>query len=182
MTHDEIRIRTNQAPNKVYYCRSAGFNIQIKKVGQNGAVFTIPLENIYGVCYSICNSDELANIQDDNNWRYGMNIPTGTKLQYHFNNTNSFDVYNPSDKVINPYLQNDKLTIKLSFNGGNFTLTNTTKGSNWSYNKVSQGSDTFLINGVESNLNGNPCTRDTNYGHIILEKGNNHFTTNGTSK
>ena len=83
--------------------------------------------------------------------------------------------------MINPYLQNDKLTIKLSFNGGNFTLTNTTNGSNWSYNKGSNGSDTFLINGVESSLNGNPCTRDTNYGHIILEKGNNHFTTNGTS-
>ena len=89
MTHDEIRIRTNQAPNKVYYCRSVGFNIQIKKVGQNGVVFTIPLENVYGVCYSICNSDELENIQDDNNWSYGMNIPTGTKLQYHFNNTNA---------------------------------------------------------------------------------------------
>ena len=44
------------------------------------------------------------------------------------------------------------------------------------YNKGSN-----LINGVESSLNGNPCTRDTNYGHIILEKGNNHFTTNGTS-
>ena len=110
-----------------------------------------------------------------------MNIPTGAQLKYHFTNDNAFDVYNPSDKVINPYLQNDKLTIKLSFNGSNFTLTNTTNGSNWSYNKSSQGKDTFLINGVESSLNGNPCTKDTNYGHIILEKGTNHFTTNGTS-
>lgn len=80
---------------KPIICRSVGFNIQIKKVGQNGAIFTIPLENVYDVCYSICNNDELKNIQDDNNWSYGMNIPTGTKLQYYFNNTNSFDIYKP---------------------------------------------------------------------------------------
>ena len=30
------------------------------------------------------------------------------------------------------------------------------------YNKGSNGSDTFLINGVESSWNGTPCTRYTN--------------------
>ena len=80
MTHEEIRVRTNQAPNKVYYCHSAGFNIAIKKVGQNGAVFTIPLQNVHGICYSICNSDEIENIQDDDNWSYEYSYRCSVKV------------------------------------------------------------------------------------------------------
>lgn len=181
MTKEVIRVRCNTAPNKVYYCRSMPFEITISKVGQLGAVFTIPLDNPSGLAYSICNSDEFNNLEKYGNWSYGMNIPNNYPLQYHFSNTNNFTVYNPSDIDINPYLQNDKLSIQVKFSGNNITIKNNTNGSNWTYKKSGNGSDVLLINGVNSSLNGTPCSKDTNYGHIQLDKGINDFAISGAN-
>lgn len=181
MTKEIIRIRCNTAPNKVYYCRAMPFQITPTKVGSAGAVFTIPLDNPSGLAYSIANSDELVNVNENDNWSYGMNIPNGKQLQYHFTNTNKFTLFNPSDIDINPYLQNDKLSISVKFTGDNITIKNTTNGSNWSYSKSGNGSDTLLINGVTSSLNGTPCSKDTNFGHIKLDKGNNDFEISGAT-
>lgn len=181
MTKEIIRIRCNIAPKKVYYCRSMPFSIAPSKVGSAGAVFTVPLDNPSGLAYSIAPSDEIVNINENDNWSYGMNIPNGKQLQYHFTNTNKFTVYNPSDIDINPYLQNDKLSISVKFTGDNITIKNTTNGSTWSYNKSGNGSDTLLINGVTSSLNGNPCSKDTNFGHIQLDKGDNNFEITGAN-
>lgn len=178
MTRDVIRVRCNTSPCKVYYCRAGQFNIQIKKVGQCGAVFTIPLDNPSGMAYSLVNSDEFSDSSEIDNWSYGMNIPTDIPLIYHFTN-NSFSVYNPSDKRINPYLNGDKLTISIKFNGSHFNLKNHTNGTNWSYNKASNGNDTILLNGVNSSLNNQPCSKDTNFGHIELDQGWNDFTVDG---
>ena len=175
MTKEVIRIRCNTAPNKVYFCRAMPFQIAPSKVGSAGAVFTIPLDNPSGLAYSIAPSDEIVNVNENDNWSYGMNIPSNKQLKYHFTNSNKFTVYNPSDIDINPYLQNDKLSISVKFTGDNITIKNTTNGSTWSYNKSSNGSDTLLINGVTSSLNGNPCSKDTNFGHIKLDKGDNNF-------
>lgn len=181
MTKDIIRVRCNTAPNKVYYCRAMPFKIAPTKVGSAGAVFTLPLDNPSGLSYSIAPSDEIVNINENDNWSYGMNIPSNKQLKYHFRNTNKFTVYNPSDIAINPYLQNDKLSISVKFTGNDITIKNTTNGSNWSYNKSGNGSDTLLINGVTSSLNGNPCSKDTNYGHIQLDKGDNNFEITGAN-
>lgn len=179
MTKEIIRIRCNTAPNKVYYCRAMPFQIAPTKVGSAGAVFTVPLDNPSGLAYSICNSDEISNLDKGSEWSYGMNIPNNYPLQYHFSNTNNFTVYNPSDVDINPYLQNDKLSIQVKFSGNNITIKNNTNGSNWTYNKKGNGSDTILINGVNSSLNGNPCSKDTNFGHIQLDKGANDIVITG---
>lgn len=181
LTKDIIRVRCDTAPNKVYYCRSNQFDIQIKKVGDLGVVFTVPLDNSSGLAYSICNSDEISNLEKSGNWSYGMNIPNNYPLNYHFTNTNNFTVYNPSDVDINPYLQNDKLSIQVKFTGDNITIKNNTNGSNWTYNKKGNGSDTILINGVNSSLNGNPCSKDTNFGHIQLDKGANDIVISGAN-
>lgn len=181
MTNELIRVRCNTAPNKVYYCRSISFDIAPTKVGSAGAVFTIPLDNPSGLVYSICNSDEISNLNQADNWSYGMNIPNNYPLQYHFVNKTSFDVYNPSDTVINPYLQNDKLSIQVKFTGNNITIKNNTNGSNWTYNKSSDSKHTILLNGVNTSLDGSPCTKDTNYGHIQLDKGANNISVSGAS-
>ena len=181
MTKEIIRIRCNTAPNKVYYCRAMPFQIAPSKVGSAGAVFTVPLDNPSGLAYSIAPSDEIVNVNENDNWSYGMNIPNGKQLKYHFTNTNKFTVFNPSDIDINPYLQNDKLSISVKFTGDNITIKNITNGSTWSYNKSSNGSDTLLINGVTSSLNGNPCSKDTNFGHIKLDKGDNNFEITGAN-
>lgn len=181
LTKEIIRVRCSTAPNKVYYCRANQFDIQIKKVGNNGVVITIPLDNPSGMAYSICNSDEISNLDKGNNWSYGMNIPNNYPLEYHFTNLTSFNVYNPSDVGINPYLQNDELSIQVKFTGGNITITNKTNGSNWTYNKSGNGTDIILIKGVNSSLNGNPCSKDTNFGHIQLDKGKNEFEIKGTN-
>lgn len=181
MTKEILRVRCNTAPNKVYYCRAMPFSIEPTKVGSGGAVFTIPLDNPSGLCYSILNSDEVSNLEKGSNWSYGMNIPDDKELTYHFTNKGSFNVYNPSDIAINPYLQNDKLTIQVKFTGNNITIKNTTNGSNWTYNKSGNGKDIILLNGVNSSINGNPCSKDTNFGHIQLEKGDNNITISGAN-
>lgn len=181
LTKEIIRVRCDTAPNKVYYCRSNQFDIQIKKVGDLGVVFTVPLDNPSGMAYSICNSDEIADIEHSNNWSYGMNIPNNYPLQYHFKDTNNFSIYNPSDIRINPYLDSNELSIKVKFTGDNISLKNSTNGSNWQYNKKGNGTDTILLNGINSSLNGNPCSKDTNFGHIELEKGVNNIVVSGTN-
>lgn len=181
MSKDIIRVRCNTAPNKVYYCRAMPFKIAPTKVGSAGAVFTVPLDNPSGLAYSIAPSDEIVNINENDNWSYGMNIPRDKQLKYHFRNTNKFTVYNPSDIAINPYLQNDKLSISVKFTGNDITIKNTTNGSNWTYTKSGNGTDTLLINGVSSSINGTPCSKDTNYGHIQLDKGDNNFEITGAN-
>lgn len=181
MTKEVIRIRCNTAPNKIYYCRSLPFSIAPSKVGSAGAVFTVPLDNPSGLAYSIAPSDEIVNINENDNWSYGMNIPSGKQLKYHFTNTNKFTVFNPSDVDINPYLQNDKLSISVKFTGDNITIKNTINGSTWTYNKSGNGTDTILINGVTSSLNGTPCSKDTDFGHIQLDKGDNEFEITGAN-
>lgn len=179
MTKDVIRVRCNTAPNKVYYCRAMPFDIAPTKVGSAGAVFTVPLDNPSGLAYSICNSDEITNLDKSSNWSYGMNIPNDYPLKYHFSSTNNFSVYNPSDTEINPYLQNDKLLIQVRFTGSNITIRNNTNDSNWKYNKSGNGSDVIWINGVNTSINGEACSKDTNYGHIQLDKGVNDITVSG---
>lgn len=179
LTKEIIRVRCSTAPNKVYYCRSNQFEMQIKKVGYGGVVFTVPLDNPSGLAYSICNSDEFNNLERYDSWSYGMNIPNNYPLQYHFSNTNNFTVYNPSDVDINPYLQNDKLSIQVKFKGNNITIKNNTNSSNWTYKKSGNGNDTILINGVNSSINGSPCSKDTNFGHIQLDKGANDIVISG---
>lgn len=181
MTREQIRVRCNTSPNKVYYCRSMSFDIAPTKIGSAAAVFTIPLDNPSGVAYSLLNSDEFNNLDKGNNWSYGMNIPDDEDMEYHFVNKNSFAIYNPSDISINPYLQNEKLSIQIKFKGNNISIRNQTNGSNWSYNQASTMDDTILINGVSSSLNGSPCSKNTNYGHIELDVGKNEFVISGAT-
>lgn len=176
LTKEIIRVRCSTAPNKVYYCRAMPFAIAPTKVGNNGAVFTVPLDNPTGLAYSICTSDELDNLEKTDNWSYGMNLLTSTPTPYYFENMTSFKVYNPSDTDINPYLQNDSLDIKLHFKGYKYYLTNTTNGSEWHYNNPSDGSDEILLHGVHTQKNGQPDSTSTDFGHIILDKGWNEFT------
>lgn len=176
MTKDLIRVRCSTAPNKVYYCRSAAFEIAVSKVGMQGAVFTVPLENPSGMAYSICNSDELQNLEKTGNWSYGMNLLTDTPMIYNFSNMTDFKVYNPSDVPINPYLHDNELNISIHFKGYKYYLTNKTNGSEWHYNNPSDGSDNFLLKGVICEKNGSNDSTNTDFGHIILEKGWNEFT------
>lgn len=176
LTKEIIRVRCSTAPNKVYYCRAMPFSIAPSKVGSAAAVFNVPLDNPSGLAYSICNSDELGNLEKTDNWSFGMNLLTSTPTPYYFENMTSFKVYNPSDTDINPYLQNDSLDIKLHFKGYKYYLTNTTNGSEWHYNNPSDGTDEILLHGVHTQKNGKPDSTSTDFGHIILDKGWNEFT------
>lgn len=181
LTKEQIRVRCSSTPNKVYYCRATPFELYPEKVGHHGIVFTVPLDNPSGMAYSIAPSDEIVNITENNEWSYGMNIPTGKVLQYHYVNENSFDIYNPSDIPVNPYLQDGKLTIQLKFSGSSCTIKNTTNNTEWTYKSSSNGQDTILLNGVSSSLNGQPCSKNTDYGHIKLEPGDNNIEVSGAN-
>ena len=70
LTKEIIRVRCSTAPNKVYYCRAMPFSIAPSKVGSAGAVFNVPLDNPSGLAYSICNSDELGDLEKTDNWSF----------------------------------------------------------------------------------------------------------------
>lgn len=179
LTKELIRVRCAASPNKVYFCRATNFELTPAKVGYHGVVFTVPLENPSGMAYSIDTSENIVNSVKNSDWSFGMNIPTSKNLQYHFTNQNSFDVYNPSDVAIDPYLQNGKLAIQVKFTGSSITIKNTTNGTEWTYNQTGNGQDTILLNGVSSSINGTPCSKNTDYGHIKLEIGDNNIEVSG---
>ncbi|MCF2624544.1 phage tail family protein, partial [Ligilactobacillus salivarius] len=51
----------------------------------------------------------------------------------------------------------------------------------WSYNKSSNGSETILLDGISTTVNGNPATVNTDYGHIVLNTGWNDIVVSGTN-
>ena len=173
-----FRIREEINSQLVRYVRTSSFTISPDDKGSNWVTFTIPFDNPSGMKYSLYRSDEV----DSNGlkvWSYGQNL-TDNDCSYRFSDK-SFRVYNPSDIAIDPYLGKHDLKIISKFSGSSLKITNTTNGTSWSYNKSSNGSETILLDGIVTTVNGNPATVNTDYGHIVLNTGWNDIVVSGTN-
>lgn len=107
-------------------------------------------------------------------WGVNDNIPNNGDYPSYSFSSNSFSVYNLSDVLIDPERRGHpfKMICKGS-SGGNFKVTNKTTGDE--IYKKSAFNGTFVLNGVNPELDGTGCLLDTDCGIITLQIGKNDF-------
>lgn len=168
------RLRTEIEPYIVYYVRSMQFEVKPYQNGSKDALFTIPFENPSGYSYSIQNSDELVD------WQLGMNLPFDKEIKYRFTDK-KIHLFNPSAIEIDPYFQRHKLKIICDCEGPRIQITNETTNTEWSYNKPVKKNDILVLDGIQTFLNGNFSSKDTNFGHLTLAPGWNDLVVSGAT-
>lgn len=119
---------------------------------------------------------------DSELWGVGLELPADTELEY-THTTNTFDIYNVSDKKIDPRVDPLEITLTnddtVAITG--LTITNNTNGTEWSYTGTIDVGQTVKLNGVRSLKNDVSIFPETNRGLIALEKGVNNFTITGAT-
>lgn len=173
------RIRTDAEPGLIKQVRASNFTIATPQ-GTDNVQFSIPFVNPSGVKWSYAYSDELMTY-DHNLWQYGMNLPNGQDLHYHFVNTHEFDVYNASDIDIDPRQKYPLQIILTGFNG-KFDMINETTGDEIIYASPLDPSDTLVWDNLSVYKNGNIDNGATNLAWIRLKRGWNHFKIFGYDK
>ena len=176
-TRKLIRIRTDTEMAIVRFVLPTIPEIVPAQEEAHWATFTENFDNPSGYRYSIFRSDA-KDFEKNGGWQLGMNIPKNMELNYHFTAT-SFEVYNASDVMIDPYGQKHDLKIIMKFSGKSLKITNKTDGSCYTYNKASDGNETIILDGIATTLNGKPASRNTDYGNITLQPGVNKITVDG---
>lgn len=167
------RIRTDAEPGIVKFVRAGNFEIKNPEDRSHIVQFTIPWENPSGVKWSFAYSDELMEY-DKNLWQYGMNLPNGQDLQYHFINTHNFDIYNASDIDLDP---REKYPVQIIVTGfhGKFDMINETTGDEIIYTEPLAPEDTLVWDKLSVFKNGKLDNGATNLAWIRLKRGWNHF-------
>lgn len=174
-----IRIRTDTETAIVRFVLANDPEIHPAEDLAHYSLFTVNFDNPSGYRYSIFRSDTMYDFAKSG-WQIGMNIPVGEKLNYHFTDK-IFKVYNASDVPVDPYYGNADLKIICKFSGDKLTLTNKTNGSTWTYNKASTGSDSIILDGINTTLNGKTASVNTDYGNLSLETGWNDVEATGAN-
>lgn len=167
------RIRTDAEPGIVKFVRAGNFEIKNPENGTHIVQFTIPWENPSGVKWSFAYSDELMEY-DKNLWQYGMNLPNGQDLQYHYVNTHNFDIYNASDIDLDP---REKYPVEIILTGfhGKFDMVNETTGDEIVYTDPLNPEDTLVWDGLNVYKNGKLDNGASNLAWIRLKREWNHF-------
>ncbi len=167
------RIRTDAEPGIVKFVRAGNFEIKNPEDGTHIVQFTIPFDNPSGVKWSYAYSDELMEY-DKNLWQYGMNLPNGQDLQYHFVNTHNFDIYNASDIDLDP---REKYPVQIIVTGfhGKFDMINETTGDEIVYTESLNPEDTLVWDKLSVFKNGKLDNTSSNLAWIRLKRGWNHF-------
>lgn len=174
------RIRSDAEPGVVKYVRAGNFTIKNPEDRSHVVQFTIPFENPSGVKWSLPYSDDLMTY-DQNLWQYGMNLPNGIDLKYHFVNEHHFKIWNASDITIDP-AQRYGLKIIITGQTGKFDMVNQTTGDEIVYVNSLQPNDQLVWDDMYCYLNGELCTDSTNLAWMRLAPGWNEFKIYGYNK
>ena len=167
------RIRTDAEPGIVKFVRAGNFTIKNPEDRSHYIQFTIPWENPSGVKWSLPYSDDLMEY-DKNLWQYGMNLPNGEDLQYHYVNTHNFDIYNASDIDIDPVNRYPLQIIVTGFHG-KFDMINETTGDEIVYTEPLEPEDKLVWDNLSVYKNGELDNGSSNLAWIRLKQGWNHF-------
>lgn len=170
-----IRLRSSLEPSKVYWVLANPVDV-LPLEASSWASVDFTFTNPSGMAQSIVRSDELPAKIDD--LGLGMNLPA-KDLSY-VSTTGQFNIYNPSDVAIDPYIQHHDLIITVTGTGSSFTLTNATNNTSIKVNSSLASGQTFKLNGVIPSINGNTQV-DTDFGNIKLEQGDNDIRLSGLS-
>lgn len=171
-----IRMRTDVESSIVRFVYPNLPEIKPSQDYAHDASFTMNFDNPSGYRYSLYRSNSLYNFKNGT-IQFGE-LGLSQAPNYHFTSS-SFQVYNPSDVAIDPFGQKHDLQVVCKFSGNSLKLQNKTNGSEWEYQKASKGSDSIILNGINTTLNGSPASANTDYGNLILETGWNSFTATG---
>lgn len=174
----EIRMRTDVESSIVRFVYPNLPEIAPAEDGAHYSLFTMNFDNPSGYRYSLYRSNAVYDFASGS-IQFGE-LDTGEKPNYHFA-TNSFKVYNPSDIAIDPYGQKHDLQVVCHFSGNSMKIANASNGSEWEYTKPANSSDTIILNGINTTLNGQPASVNTDYGNLILDTGWNDFTVTGAN-
>lgn len=174
----EIRMRTDVESSIVRFVYPNLPEIAPAEDGAHYSLFTMNFDNPSGYRYSLYRSNAVYDFSNDS-LQFGE-LSIDEKCNYHFT-SNTFRVYNPSDIAIDPFGQKHDLKVICKFSGSSMKLLNTTNGSEWEYKKSSSGNDSIILDGINTTLNGDPASVNTDYGNLILDTGWNGFTVSGAS-
>lgn len=174
------RIRSDAEPGIVKFVRAGNFTIKNPEDRSHVVQFSIPFDNPSGVKWSLPYSDDLMNY-DQNLWQYGMNLPNGIDLKYHFINEHHFKVWNASDITIDPAQRYD-LKIIVTGQTGKFDMVNQTTGDEIVYVNSLQPNDQLVWDDMYCYCNGELCTDSTNLAWMRLAPGWNEFKIYGYNK
>ncbi len=174
------RIRSDAEPGIVKFVRAGNFTIKNPEDRSHVVQFSIPFDNPSGVKWSLPYSDDLMNY-DQNLWQYGMNLPNGIDLKYHFINEHHFKIWNASDMTIDP-AQRYGLKIIVTGQTGKFDMVNQTTGDEIVYVNSLQPNDQLVWDDMYCYLNGELCTDSTNLAWMRLASGWNEFKIYGYNK
>lgn len=174
----EIRMRTDVESSIVRFVYPNLPEIAPAEDGAHYSLFTMNFDNPSGYRYSLYRSNAVYDFSNDS-LQFGE-LGIDEKPNYHFT-SNTFRVYNPSDIAIDPFGQKHDLKVVCKFSGSSMKLLNTTNGSEWEYKKSSSGNDSIILDGINTTLNGDPASVNTDYGNLILDTGWNGFTVSGAS-
>lgn len=174
------RIRSDAEPGIVKFVRAGNFTIKNPEDRSHVVQFMIPFENPSGVKWSLPYSDDLMTY-DQNLWQYGMNLPNGVDLNYHFVNEHYFKIWNASDITIDP-VQRHGLKIIVTGQTGKFDMVNQTTGDEIVYVNGLQPSDQLVWDDMYCYCNGELCTDATNLAWMRLAPGWNNFKIYGYNK
>ncbi len=163
------RIRTDAEPGKVAFVRPSTYTIASQEDQSHDIQFTIPWDNPSGVKWSYAYSDDLMEYQKDL-WQYGMNLPNGQDLKYHFVNQHYFKVYNASDITIDP-LQRYPLQIIVTGYNGHFDMVNQTTGDEIIYTGSLTPEDKLVFSDLNVYKNGDIDNLNSNYAWMRLAPG-----------
>lgn len=174
------RIRSDAEPGIVKFVRAGNFTIKNPEDRSHVVQFTIPFDNPSGVKWSLSYSDDLMTY-DQNLWQYGMNLPNGIDLKYHFVNEHHFKIWNASDITIDPAQRYD-LKIIVTGQTGKFDMVNQTTGDEIVYVNSLQPNDQLVWDDMYCYRNGELCTDATNLAWMRLAPGWNDFKIYGYNK
>lgn len=180
MQNGLYRIRSDAEPGIVKFVRPGNFTIQNTEQQEHDIVFTIPWDNPSGVKYSLAYSDDLMEYKEDL-WQYGMNLPNGVDLQYHYVNQHEFRIYNASDITVDP-LKRYPLQIIITGYSGHFDMLNKTTGDEVTYTGSLSPDDTLVFDGLNVYKNGKIANEETNLAWVRLKPGWNEFKIYGYDK
>lgn len=171
-----IRMRTDVESSIVRFVYPNLPEIKPSQDFAHDALITMNFDNPSGYRYSLYRSNAVYNFANGTLQFGELGLPT--KPNYHFT-SNNFQVYNPSDIAIDPYGQKHDFQLVCKFSGKSMKVTNNTNGSEWEYQNEAKSSDSIILNGINTTLNGAPASANTDYGNLILDTGWNDFTVTG---
>lgn len=173
-----IRMRTDVESSIVRFVYPNLPEIKPSQDFAHDALITMNFDNPSGYRYSLYRSNSIYDFKTGN-LQFGE-LGLDSAPNYHFT-TNSFKLFNPSDIAIDPYGQKHDLQVVCHFSGNSMKIANASNGSEWEYTKPASSSDTIILNGINTTLNGQPASANTDYGNLILDTGWNDFTVTGAN-